>query len=57
MRILWISLYVNDNNLTYFDSFGVEIKEITRNKIVATNVYRIQAHDSIMYLLYLMILC
>ena len=20
----WISLYVNDNNVTYFDSFGVE---------------------------------
>ena len=20
----WISLYVNDNNVTYFDNFGVE---------------------------------
>ena len=20
----WIALYVNDNNLTYFDSFGIE---------------------------------
>ena len=28
----WISLYVNDNKITYFDSFGVEHipKEITK---------------------------
>ena len=30
----WIALYVNDNNVTYFDSFGVEHipKEIYRKK-------------------------
>ena len=24
VRTHWIALYVNDNNVTYFDSFGVE---------------------------------
>ena len=48
----WITLYVNATNVTYFDSFGVEIilKEIRkfiRNKNI-TNIYRIQAYDSIM---------
>ena len=44
---------VNDNNVTYFDSFGVEHipKEIikfieTRN--IKTNIFKIQAYDSIM---------
>ena len=49
----WIALYVNDNNVTYFDSFGVEhiskeIKKIIGNKRIVTNIYRIQACDSIM---------
>ena len=50
----WIVLYVNDNNVTYFDSFGVEkklipkeIKKFIRNKNTVTNLYRIQAYDSI----------
>ena len=48
-----IVLYVNDNNITYFDSFGVEHvpKEINKfkgNKNTITNIYRIRAHDSIM---------
>ena len=52
----WISLYVNDDNVTYFDSnvtcFGVERfpKEITKligNKNI-TNIYGIQVNDSIM---------
>ena len=38
----WIALYVNDNNVTYFDSFGLEHipKEITKfigNKNLETN--------------------
>ena len=46
-----IALYVNDNNVTYFDSFGVdlipkEIRKFIGNKNVITNIYRIQAHDS-----------
>ena len=48
-----IALHVNDNNVTYFESFGVERipKEITKfigNKNIIKNIYRIQAYDSIM---------
>ena len=49
----WVSLYVNNKTITYFDSFGVEhipreiMKFIARKKII-TNIYRIQAYDSIM---------
>ena len=48
----WIVLYVNDNNLTYFDTFGVEHipKEIKKNighENITTNIYRIQAYNSI----------
>ena len=48
----WIDLYVNDNNVTYFDSFGVEniprdIKKFIGHKNIITNIYRIQAYDSI----------
>ena len=49
----WIALYVKNNDITYFDSFGVEhipkeiIKFIT-NKNIKTNIFRIQAYDSIM---------
>ena len=37
IRIRWIALYVNAENVTYFDSFGVEqipkkIKKFTGNK-------------------------
>ena len=46
-------MYVNAKNLAYFDSFGVEhipeeIKKLIRNKNIITNIYRIEAHDSIM---------
>ena len=49
----WITLYVNVNNIVYFDRFGVEhipkeIKKIIGNKNIITNIYRIQAYDSIM---------
>ena len=49
----WIALYVNNKTITYFHSFGVEhipkeiMKFIARRKII-TNIYRIQAYDSIM---------
>ena len=54
----WIVLYVNGDNesvsydTTYFDSFGVEhiskeIKTFIENKNIITNIYRIQAYDSI----------
>ena len=50
----WVALYVNNKTVTYFDSFGAEhiqkeiIKFIARKKII-TNIYRIEAYDSIMY--------
>ena len=49
----WIALYVNGNNVTCFDSFGLEHipkenKKFIGNKNVITNVYRIQACDSAM---------
>ena len=49
----WIALYVLNNDVTYFDSFGVEhipkeIKTFIDNKIIKTNIFRIQADDSIM---------
>ena len=52
----WIILCANAENLTYFDSFGVkhipkEIKKCIGNKNVITNIYRIQAYDSIDFML------
>ena len=49
----WVALYINNKTVTYFDSFGVEHipKEITKfinNKNIITNIFRIQAYDSIM---------
>ena len=50
----WVALYVNNKIVTYFDSFGVEhipkeiMKFIVHHKKIITNIYRIQAYDSIM---------
>ena len=46
--IHWVAFFVKNNNVTYFDNFGVEhipkeIKEFIRNKNIITNIYRIQA--------------
>ena len=50
--IHWIALYVKDNEITYFDSFGVEhvpkeIKKLIGHKNIKTNIFRIQADSSI----------
>ena len=47
----WIALWLN-NNVTYFDSFGVEhipkeIEKFIGSKNVISNIFRIQAYDSI----------
>lgn len=47
-----IALYANGNNATYFGSFGdehisKEIKKFNDNKNIITNLYRMQAYDSI----------
>ena len=48
----WILLYVR-NNCIYFDSFGVEyipneIKQFIGNKDIISDIFRLQAYDSIM---------
>ena len=45
-------MYVNDNNVIYFDSFGVEhipkeIRKFVGNKNITTNIYRMQAYNSV----------
>ena len=51
----WVALFINNNNVTYFNSFGVEhiLKEIetfinrtSLNKKIITNIFRMQAYDS-----------
>ena len=49
----WVALWINNNNVTYFDSFGVEdfpkeIIKFIKNRNIKTNIFRIQAYDSIM---------
>ena len=49
----WIALYVKNNEVIYFDSFGVEhvpkeIKKLIGHKNIKTNIFRIQADNSIM---------
>ena len=46
-------MYVKNNDVIYFDSFRVEhipkeIKAFINNKNIKTNIFRIQAYDSIM---------
>ena len=61
----WVVLWIKNNNVTYFDSFGVEHipKEIIKfieNRNIRTNIFRIQAYDSIMceyFCIHLLILC
>ena len=60
----WIALWVDNNSITYFDSFGVEyipkeIKAFIRNKNIKANIFRIQAHDSIfnIFVSDLLVLC
>ena len=52
--IHWIALYVNAENLIYFNSFGLnifknKIRNFIGNKNIVTTIYRIQAYNSIMY--------
>ena len=49
----WIALYVKNNEVIYFDSFGVEhgpkeIKRFIGHKNVKANIFRIQGDNSIM---------
>ena len=47
----WIALYMNAENVAYFDSFGAKhipkwIRKFIGNKNIITNIYRIQPNDS-----------
>ena len=61
----WIALYILNNDVPYFDSFGVEhtpkeIKIFIGNKSIKSNIFRIQAYDSLTcgyFVLDLLILC
>ena len=49
----WVALYVQNNDVTYFDCFEAEhipkeIKTFINNKNIKTNIFRIQAYDSVM---------
>ena len=49
----WITLYLKNKEVIYFDSFGVEhvpkeIKRFIGHKNIKTNMFRIQAGNSIM---------
>ena len=48
----WIALYVNGDNVTCFDRFGVEhiakeIRKFIGNKNITRNFFSMQAYDSI----------
>ena len=48
----WVALHVNNKDVTYFDSFGVEhipkeIKAFSKYKNIKTNIFRVQAYDSV----------
>ena len=50
-RTHWVALYVNGDNVAYFDSFRVEhipkeIKKFAGNRNISTNIFRKQAYDS-----------
>ena len=45
---------MNNNDVTNFDSFGVEhipkeIREFVKNKNIKTNIFSVQAYDSVMF--------
>ena len=49
----WVSLFVKANKVIYFDSFGIdyipkEINKFINNNNIESNIFRIQAYDSIM---------
>ena len=49
----WVSLFVKANKFIYFDNFGIEhipkeINKFINNNNIESNVFRMQAHDSVM---------
>ena len=53
IRTYWVALYLQNNDVTYFDSSRVEyipkeIRTFISNKNIKTNIFRVQVYDSIM---------
>ena len=49
----WVALYAQNNDVTYFDSFGLEhipkkIRRFISSKNIKVSIFRMQAYDSIM---------
>ena len=49
----WVAFYTINNDVTYFDSFGVEpiqkeIEKFVKGSLITKNIYKIQAYDWIM---------
>ena len=49
----WVAFHMINDDVTYFGSFGVEhipkeIKAFIKNKNIKTNIFRVQAYDSVM---------
>ena len=49
----WIALFCKNNEIVYFNSFGVEnvpkeIEKFIKHKNIKTNIFRIQSNNSIM---------
>ena len=62
----WVTFYIQNNDVTYFNSFGVEhipkeIRTFIGNKNIKTNIFRIQTYDSVIcgyyFVLDFLILC
>ena len=61
----WVALYVLNNEVIYFDSFGIEhipkeIIKFIRNKNIKANIFSLQAYHSIMcgnFVLNLLTIC
>ena len=54
IRTHWVPLHVSNETLTYCNCFGVEhiqkeIKKFFDNKNIATNIFRMQAYNSVMF--------
>ena len=43
----WITVYVNGDNITYFE-LNIFQKKLIGNKKITANIYRIHTYDSIM---------
>ena len=44
----WIAFHMDSNNASHFYTFQNKTKKVIENENTATNIYRIQAHDSLM---------